>query len=53
VIPVGFARTARELLQSAGFDVDYGESDAAHNVDPGDIARVVAWLDATAAGEKR
>jgi phospholipase/carboxylesterase len=53
VIPVGFARTARELLQSAGFDVDYRESDAAHNVDPGDIPRVVAWLDATAAGEKR
>jgi phospholipase/carboxylesterase len=53
VIPVGFARTARELLHSAGFDVDYGESDAAHNVDPGDIPRVVAWLDATAAGEKR
>jgi phospholipase/carboxylesterase len=44
VIPIGFARAARDLLVPAGFDVDYGESDAAHNVDPGDIPRTVAWL---------
>jgi phospholipase/carboxylesterase len=53
VIPVTFARRARELLESAGFHVDYGESDAAHNVDPGDIPRMVAWLDAIAAGDRR
>ena len=47
VIPVTFARRAREILEAAGFDVDYGESDAAHNVDPGDIPRIVAWLGAT------
>ena len=44
VIPITFARRAREVLEAAGFDVDYGESDAAHNVDPGDIPRIVAWL---------
>jgi phospholipase/carboxylesterase len=45
VIPVTFARRARELLESAGFAVDYRESEAAHHVDPGDIPRAVAWLD--------
>jgi phospholipase/carboxylesterase len=47
VIPVTFARRAREILEAAAFDVDYGESDAAHNVDPGDIPRIVAWLEET------
>ena len=47
VIPVTFARQARERLESAGFPVDYRESEAAHHVDPGDIPRAVAWLDAT------
>jgi phospholipase/carboxylesterase len=44
VIPVTFARRARELLESAGFDVDYRESEAAHHVDPGDIPRALSWL---------
>jgi phospholipase/carboxylesterase len=44
VIPVTFARHARELLEPAGFDVDYRESNAAHNVDPADITRATAWL---------
>ncbi len=47
VIPVTFARAARDLLVPAGFRVDYRESDAAHNVDPGDIPRTTAWLAAT------
>jgi phospholipase/carboxylesterase len=50
VIPVTFARAARELLERAGFAVDYRESDAAHNVDPGDLPRAVAWLAATLTG---
>ena len=45
VIPVTFARRAHELLEQAGLTVDYRESDAAHNVDPGDIPRTTAWLD--------
>jgi phospholipase/carboxylesterase len=49
VIPVTFARQARELLESAGLEVDYRESDAAHHVDPGDVPRVTAWLERTLA----
>jgi phospholipase/carboxylesterase len=49
VIPVAFARQAHEVLEQAGFGVDYRESDAAHNVDPGDIPRIVAWLGNTLA----
>ncbi len=45
VIPVTFARRARDLLEPAGFDVDYRESSAAHNIDPHDLGRVVAWLE--------
>ena len=45
VIPVTFARRAHELLEQAGFTVDYRESDAAHNVDPDDVPRITAWLD--------
>ena len=51
VIPVTFARAAHELLEHAGFTVDYRESDAAHNVDPGDIPRTTAWLDRILASE--
>ena len=51
VIPVAFARTAHELLEQAGFSVDYRESDAAHNVEPGDIPRVTAWLDRVLAAD--
>jgi phospholipase/carboxylesterase len=45
VIPVTFARTAREVLEQAGFNVDYRESDAQHNVHPANIPRITAWLD--------
>jgi phospholipase/carboxylesterase len=47
VIGVEFARRAREALEPAGFDVDYRESQAAHNIDPVDIPRAVAWLGET------
>lgn len=47
VIGVGFARQARELLEEAGLDVDYRESQSAHNVDPHDVQRAAKWLDAT------
>jgi phospholipase/carboxylesterase len=45
VIEVGFAREARRLLQAAGLDVDYRESEAAHNIDPADLPRVMRWLE--------
>jgi phospholipase/carboxylesterase len=47
VIPVTFARSAHELLEQAGFAVDYRESEGAHHVDPADVAREAAWLEAT------
>jgi phospholipase/carboxylesterase len=49
VIGVEFARRARELLDAAGFEVDYRESDAVHTIDPHDIPRAVAWLARTIA----
>lgn len=49
VIDVAFARTARERLEDAGFEVDYRESEAAHNIDPTDIPRALAWLDTVSA----
>jgi phospholipase/carboxylesterase len=49
VIEVGFARRARELLEAAGLQVDYRESAAAHNIDPQDLPRAAAWLDAVLA----
>jgi phospholipase/carboxylesterase len=47
VIDVGFGRRAADLLGAAGLQIDYRESDAGHNIDPGDIPRAVAWLQAT------
>ena len=47
VIGVEFARRARELLEPAGFDVDYRESDATHSIDPADVPRASAWLAST------
>lgn len=49
VIGVEFARLARELLEPAGFELDYGESDAMHTIDPHDIQRAAAWLARTSA----
>jgi len=47
IMAVTFARTARELLESGGLEVDYHESDAGHTIDPAYIPAATAWLDAT------
>jgi phospholipase/carboxylesterase len=47
VIDVSFARRAQELLEGAGLDVDYRESNAMHNIDPGDVQRAAGWLQET------
>ena len=44
VIEVGFARRALELLRAGGLDVDYHESDAAHQIDPVGLRHAVQWL---------
>jgi phospholipase/carboxylesterase len=49
VIGVEFARRARELLSEGGLEVDYHESDAAHQIDPAHVPAAVDWLAATLA----
>jgi phospholipase/carboxylesterase len=49
VIGVEFARRARDLLQAGGLEVDYHESDAAHQIDPAHVTTAVAWLARTLA----
>src|SRR3954453_4741990 len=44
VMDIEFARQARALLEGAGFEVDYHESDAAHFIDPNDVPSAVRWL---------
>jgi phospholipase/carboxylesterase len=45
IMEVGFARRARELLESGGLDVEYHESDAAHEIDPAHVPAAIAWLE--------
>lgn len=47
VIDVGFARGARELLEGAGLEVEYRESDVGHQIDPASLGSAEDWLDAT------
>ena len=47
VIEVGFARRARDLLETAGIDVTYHESDVAHQIDPAALQLALGWLAAT------
>jgi phospholipase/carboxylesterase len=47
IMEIGFARRARELLESGGVDVEYHESDAAHEVDPGHALAAASWLEGT------
>jgi phospholipase/carboxylesterase len=44
---VAFARRARELLEAGGLDVEYHESDAAHEINSAHLAAASAWLVAT------
>lgn len=51
VIEVAFAHRARDLLQAGGLDVEYHESDVAHQIDTADLASASTWLAATLAGQ--
>lgn len=44
IMDVEFARRARELLEGAGLDVEYHESDTAHQIDPEHVPAAVEWL---------
>jgi phospholipase/carboxylesterase len=47
VIEVGFARRARQLLETAGIDVEYRESGVGHQIDPVHLADAAHWLERT------
>jgi phospholipase/carboxylesterase len=47
IMEIGFGRRAKELLESAGFDLEYHESDVAHQIDPAAIPAAAAWLETT------
>ena len=49
IMDVGFARTARELLEAGGLDVSYHESDVAHQIDPAHLPAAIEWLGAALA----
>jgi phospholipase/carboxylesterase len=44
VIEIGFARRARELLETGGLEVEYRESDLGHQIDPGVLPAAAEWL---------
>ena len=45
VIDVSFARTARDLLEQGGLEVEYHETDAAHHVDPTALRSAGSWIE--------
>jgi phospholipase/carboxylesterase len=47
IIGVDFGRRARELLERGEIDVEYHETDAAHQIDLAVVPRAVDWLAAT------
>jgi phospholipase/carboxylesterase len=44
IMAIDFARAAQSLLQAAGMDVEYHESDGGHWIEPEDAALAAAWL---------
>jgi phospholipase/carboxylesterase len=47
IMEVGFGRRAGEVLEGAGLEVEYHESDVAHQIDPAHVPAAKAWLEAT------
>jgi phospholipase/carboxylesterase len=45
VIPVEFARQARDFLEAGGLPVTYRETPMGHTIDPRMIPEIAAWLD--------
>jgi phospholipase/carboxylesterase len=44
IMDIAFARTARQLLEDSGMNVDYHESDVGHTIDPDTIGPATDWL---------
>ena len=53
IMDVGFARQARDLLESGGLAVDYHESDVAHHIDPEHLEAAVRWVGAATSSPAR
>lgn len=47
VIGVDFARSARELLEAGGLEVEHHESELGHQIDPAHLQAAAAWLATT------
>jgi phospholipase/carboxylesterase len=47
IMEVGFARRARELLEGSALEVEYHETDAAHQIDPVHVPAAKQWLEQT------
>jgi phospholipase/carboxylesterase len=45
IMGVEFARAARRLLEDAGMEVEYRESEVGHTIDPGSITAAASWLE--------
>jgi phospholipase/carboxylesterase len=45
IMEIGFARRARELLETGGLEVEYHESDVAHQIDRAHLPAAIHWLD--------
>lgn len=50
VIGVGFSHEARDLLRAGGVDVEYRESNVAHQIHPAHVGPAAEWLASTVAG---
>jgi len=53
IITIDFARRAREVLEAGGLEVDYHESEGAHEIDPEQIPAAIDWLADTVAPTAR
>jgi phospholipase/carboxylesterase len=47
IMEIGFGHQARDLLEGGGLEVEYHESDVAHQIDPAHLAAASRWLAAT------
>ena len=47
IMDVGFAQRANALLEGAGMDVEYHESDAAHHIDAAHLPAAIDWVNTT------
>jgi phospholipase/carboxylesterase len=47
IMSIEFARQAQQTLEAGGLEVEYHESDAAHNIEPAHVPFAAKWLSST------